>query len=63
MLNNSVRPIKSLVNLLGHTFSQFNSNKDYFKILGVKSTATDMEIKTAFYALAKKYHPDHSKGF
>jgi hypothetical protein len=32
--------------------------KDYYKILGVKPSATGAEIKTAYRALAFKYHPD-----
>jgi curved DNA-binding protein len=31
---------------------------DYYKILGIKKTATPAEIKNAFRKLARKYHPD-----
>ena len=31
---------------------------DPYKVLGVEPTATDEEVKKAYYALARKYHPD-----
>src|SRR3954453_11690027 len=36
--------------------------KDYYKALGVSSSATDKEIKTAYRKLSKQYHPDANKG-
>jgi len=36
--------------------------KDYYKDLGVAKTATPGEIKKAYRTLAKKYHPDKTKG-
>ena len=37
-------------------------NRDPFQVLGVPSTASEDEIKSAYRKLAKKYHPDLNPG-
>ena len=32
--------------------------KNYYQDLGVKPSSSDVDIKKAYFALAKKYHPD-----
>lgn len=39
-------------------FSSARNKRDYYDILNVPRTATKAEIKTAYYKLAKQYHPD-----
>src|SRR5256885_556139 len=36
--------------------------KDYYKVLGGSSSATDKEVKAAYRKLSKQYHPDAAKG-
>ena len=36
--------------------------KDYYSILGIKRTATQSEVKTAYRQKAMQYHPDRNGG-
>lgn len=69
-LKNNVTPLRILNNK--HTFQflkifkKFNfgydPTKDYYKILGINQSASESEIKQAYYKLAKIHHPDVNKG-
>lgn len=43
------------------TGSSYSSRRDYYEVLGVTKDANRDEIKKAFHALAKKFHPDTNK--
>src|SRR5271163_3147947 len=38
------------------------TKKDYYEILGVKKSASAVDIRKAFRKLARKYHPDVNPG-
>jgi len=38
------------------------AKRDYYEVLGVKRSATEQEVKSAYRTLAKEYHPDRNAG-
>ncbi len=59
ILTKVIRQWPSVITSLRFAASHFNSSKDYYKVLNVAQTATDAQIKSAYYKLAKQCHPDH----
>ncbi|KAM7514523.1 hypothetical protein LguiA_004106 [Lonicera macranthoides] len=52
------RSFKRSIHATGFCYA---SERDYYEVLGVSKDASRDEIKKAFHALAKKYHPDTNK--
>ena len=45
-----------------HTSNAMLNKRDHYEVLGVDKNADSKAIKSAFYKLAKKYHPDANQG-
>lgn len=57
-------PNRFFVGVVGrsiHTTPTAFQRKDYYQILGVPRNASAKEVKTAYYKLAKQFHPDQNK--
>ncbi len=50
--------IKTSKRMNGGSTLEFDPKVNYYTKLEINEKATEAEIKKAFYALAKKYHPD-----
>ena len=40
----------------------FDPDTDYYKVLGLKKTASGKDIKNMYYKLCYEYHPDRTGG-
>jgi DnaJ-class molecular chaperone len=58
-LNEAARNIGGCSSI--HSSAEAGAQRDYYDVLGVTKSASDQEVKKAFYQQAKQYHPDTNK--
>ena len=53
-----MRPFPKSLFFLLLLFSSYLCDREYYRILGIKQSATQQEVKKAYRRLSQKYHPD-----